>query len=118
MDDTFVTESDKTEHLGLIISTKEGNILNIQKRMSLARRTLYSLTIPGLRGCNDLNQNMSFKIYQVYVIPRLLYGLEMFLLTLKQLDQPDKFHLEIWKKHTIFTRTANALYIAYWEHYY
>ena len=43
MGDTVVTESDKTEHLGLIRSCKEENTLNVQKRMSLARQTLLLL---------------------------------------------------------------------------
>ncbi|CAC5378822.1 unnamed protein product [Mytilus coruscus] len=44
--------------------------------MSLARRTLYSLIKTGVHGTNGLNLRTSCKIYQVYVIPRLLYGLE------------------------------------------
>ena len=38
-----MTESDKTENLGILRSKKEENIINIPKRTSLARQTLYSL---------------------------------------------------------------------------
>ena len=78
-------------------SSKEENTLNIQKRMILARRTLYSLIKIGLHGCSGLNPKILFKIYQVYMIPRLLYELEVLLLNLKQPDQLEKFHLEILK---------------------
>jgi hypothetical protein len=51
-------------------------LINIEERIALARRTLYSLIKTGVHGTNGLNPRTSCKIYQVYVIPRLLYGLE------------------------------------------
>ena len=85
-------------------------MLNIRKRTSLARRTLYSLIKTGLHGCNGLNAKFSHKIYQVYVLPRLLYGLEVLSLNKKQLDELGKFHLEILKNiQSLPTRTANAI---------
>ena len=41
----------------------------------------------GVHGCNGLNAKISYKIYQVYVIPRLLYGLDVVLLNKGQLDE-------------------------------
>ena len=44
------------------------------------------------------------------MIPSLLYGLEVLLLNLKQLDQMKKFHLEILKNiQSLPVRTANAI---------
>ena len=43
MGDKIVTENSKTEHLGIIRSSKGENAINIQKRTKLSRRTLYSL---------------------------------------------------------------------------
>ena len=79
-----MNQKSETEHLGLIRSEKNENKLNINKRISLARRTLYSLIKSGLHGCNGLNSNISHKIYQVYVLPRLLYGLEVLPFNKKQ----------------------------------
>ena len=96
------------EHLGLIRSVKDENKLNLKKR--LARRTLYSLIKSGLHGCNGLNPNILYKIYQVYVLPRLLYGLEILSLNMKQLDELEKFHLDILKNiQSLPVRTANSI---------
>lgn len=52
----------------------------------------------------------SFKIYQVYVIPKLLYGLEVLSLNKKQLDKLEKFHIENLKYiQTLTTHTANSM---------
>ena len=67
-----ISQKSETEHLCLIRSVKDENKLNLKKRISFARRTLYSLIESGLHGCNGLNQKNSYKIYQVYVLPRLL----------------------------------------------
>ena len=53
----------KLSHLGLTIST--------------ARRIMYALIKPGVHGTSGLNPKVSYKIYQIYVIPRLLYSLEV-----------------------------------------
>ena len=112
MGDKVITESSKTEHLGILRSSKGENTINIQKRTSLARRTLYYLIRIGVHGCIGLNARVSYNIYQVYVIPRLLYGLEVVLLKKGQLDELEKFHIEVLKQiQSLPTRTAN--YIVY-----
>ncbi|MES9880886.1 MAG: reverse transcriptase family protein [Sedimenticola sp.] len=83
---------DKTEHLGLTRSSKKENNINIDERISLARRTLYSLMSTGVHGSNGLNPKVCYKIYQVYVIPRLLYGLEVLPLTTANIDCLQRFH--------------------------
>ena len=110
MGNSEVSENTKTELFGMIRSVKNENKLNIQKRTSLARRTLYSLIKTGLHGCNGLTAKISFKIYQVYVLPRLLYGLEVLSLSKKLLDELETFHLEILKNiQSLPTRTANSV---------
>jgi hypothetical protein len=77
-------EYSETSHLGLTRSSSDENKINLEERIALARRTLYSLIKTGVHGTNGLNPRTSCKIYQVYVIPRLLYGLET--LNLKNKD--------------------------------
>ena len=55
---TEIIQKDITEHLGLIRSEKGGNKLNINNRISLARRIVYFLVKSGLHGCNGLNPNI------------------------------------------------------------
>ena len=67
--DNEITVDSKTEHLGIIRNNKSENQQNLEKQITLSRKTLYSLIKTGLHGCNGLNPKVSYKIYQVYVIP-------------------------------------------------
>ena len=67
-----ISTDDRSEHLGLIGSNKDENELNIKKKISL--RASYSLIKTGVHGSNP---KTSYKIYQVYAVPWLLYGLEV-----------------------------------------
>ena len=110
MGDNIVTENSKIEHLGIIRSSKGENAIDIQKRTKLARRTMYSLVKTDVHGCNGLNAKISYKIYQVYVVPRLHYGLEVLLLNKGQLEELEKFHIENLKNiQSLPTRTANSV---------
>ena len=66
----------------------------MKERISLARRTSYSLVNTGLHGTTGLNPMTSYIIYKAYVLPRLLYGLETLSLTKGQLEQLSKYHLQ------------------------
>ena len=63
-----VTLSSKTMHLGLLRSETNVNVINIEDRLKLVRRTLYALIN------TVLNPPVSYKIYQCYILPRLLYN--------------------------------------------
>ena len=69
------------------------NQLNVEARISLTRRTLYSLINTRVHGSNELNRKVSFKIYQCYVLPRLLYGLKNLQLSKTHLDMLNKLHM-------------------------
>jgi hypothetical protein len=56
----------ETPHLGLTRSNSVENRINIEERIALGRRTLYSLIKTGVHGTNGLNPKTSCKIYQVY----------------------------------------------------
>jgi len=84
-EDTMKLQTE-TVHLGLIRTTSNETKINIVERISLARRMLYSFIKSGIHGTNGLNPRTSYKIYQVYVIPRLLYGLETLHLHEKDLE--------------------------------
>ena len=45
-------------------------------RISLARRTSYSLMGTGFHGNNGVSPAFTIPIYRTYVIPRLMYGLK------------------------------------------
>ena len=75
----------QTVHLGIIRADKnETNRLNIQEHVIIARNTLYSLIPVGLNGLNPVT---AYTIYQAYVLPRLLYGLEVLPLNVSQITE-------------------------------
>ena len=84
--------------------------MNIKKKISLARRTLYSLVKTGVHGSNGLNPKTSYKIYQVYVISRLLYGLEVLPINTTQMRQLTAFHLDTLRNiQSLPKRTATCI---------
>ena len=90
--DNLIYSSNETTQLGLLKAELKENDLNIEARLSIARRTMYSLMNTGVHGTNGLNPQTSYKIYQCYVMPRLLYGLEILSLNQKQLDILSRLH--------------------------
>ena len=107
-----ISTCDSTEHFGLVRSMKDETVLNIRKKISLARRTLYSLTETGVHSCNGLNPKTSYKIYQVYVllILRLLYGLEALEINKTHMKQLTSFHLDTLRNiQSLSKLTATAI---------
>ena len=47
----------------------------------------------GLHGAHGLSPEVSYQIYKIYVIPRLLYGLKILSLNKTQLDKINRYHL-------------------------
>ncbi|CAC5386588.1 unnamed protein product [Mytilus coruscus] len=106
---TPVYPPEDTTHLGLIRAELKENNLNIDVRISIARRTLYFLMNTGLHGTNGLNPQTSYKIYQSDVIPRLLYGMEILPLNQSQLDIMIRFHTKTLRNsQSLPTRTATG----------
>ena len=85
--ETEVCPTNQAVHLGIIRSEKE-NEINIEDCTSLARRTMYALMNTGLHGFNGINPSAEIKMYDSYVIPKLLYGVDILSLncTVKQIS--------------------------------
>ena len=63
----------------------------------------------GLHGANGLSPETSYVIYRAYVLPRLLYGLEVLNLTQGQLDQLSRYHIQTLRNIlSLPQRTASA----------
>ena len=104
-----ISLSSDTTHLGLLRSESNENSINIEERLKLARQTLYALVNTGVHGSNGLNPRVSFKIYQCYVIPRLLFGLEVLPINHTQLNLLSKFHVNTLKRfQALPMRTATC----------
>ncbi|VDI13436.1 Hypothetical predicted protein [Mytilus galloprovincialis] len=109
-----ISASEETVHLGIKRTTRKECDINIEDRIKSARRTKYALMNSGLHGTNGLNPKISVTIiYKSYVLPRLLYGLEVLTLTKTQMELLEKFHKETLRSIQSFSkRTAiPAIYL-------
>ena len=70
----------------------------------------------GLHGANGLSPEVSYQIYKIYVIPRLLYGLEIISLNKTQLDKINRYHLKTLRNiQSLPQRTATSVSTYCWE---
>lgn len=107
--DNEISLSGQTTHLGTTRAGKKESALNVSERISLARRTSYSLMNTGLHGANGLSPKISYFIYKTYVLPRLLYGLDALSLTKGQIDQLSRYHIQTLRNiQSLPQRTATA----------
>ena len=92
--------ANKATHLGIErISTGNNGKELVQTRITTAR-TVFALMGAGLNGLNGVNPKVTIHLIQIYVMPRLLYGLEI--TTLKQ-NEIQK--LEIYLKKLLFKKS-------------
>ena len=86
----------QTMHMGIMRSAdteQSATKDNIQK----ARRTLYSLMSSGLHEENGLDPETAIHLMQTYVLPVLIYGMEVVLPKRKYIDMLDKFYKKFLK---------------------
>ena len=94
LNDTAIKSANTAVHLGITHNSNHRKTIptHIQENISKARRTMYSLMGTGLHGKNGLNPTTSLKLFQIYVLPVLLYGLEILLPDTKQLEPVEVFY--------------------------
>ena len=102
-----IEKTSETTHLGLLRSEDKENHRNIEERISLARRTGYSLMKSGFHGSNGVGPKVSLKIYQSYIIPRLLYSMEVLNLNKTETKMLTDFHVNLLRRiQALPARTA------------
>ncbi|MEW8547615.1 MAG: reverse transcriptase family protein, partial [Candidatus Thiodiazotropha sp.] len=87
---------EKTTHVG-INRSNDSDETTVSENVIKARRTLYSLMSAGLHGENGLDPQTSLHLYQIYVVPVLLYGLEVVLPRPKYLSVIEQFNKKYLK---------------------
>jgi hypothetical protein len=110
-----IPEVDVTTHLGVLQGTAASlNKVRIDTNVNLARRSLYSLMGIGLYGNSSLNPTTKIKIYDLYVIPRLLYGVATWVKASKKINILGNFHtrtLKVMQGLPDKTADVGALYL-------
>lgn len=108
--DSDILVGEKGTHLGIIRAVKNELTININERISCARKTLYSLMGTSLHGTNGLPPTQCLNMYKTYVLPRLLYGLESFVPQQKDLQLLENVHVNFLRSiQAIPVRTSKSI---------
>jgi hypothetical protein len=109
MNDNKLKITNQSEHLGVIRADKKETKANIETNIQTARRTKYALMGSGFHGTNGLHPQISYKIYKTYVIPKLIYGLEILPLNKENMEQLEVFHRKCLRHiQSLPDRTSNS----------
>lgn len=89
------------------------NNINVDDRLKTGRKTVYALLGSGLHAKRGMSPLVATKIWKTYVIPRILYGIEVMNYTQTDVTKLEKLQLKICKQiQGLPHRTANiAAYI-------
>ncbi len=106
--DKQLPQVDSIKHLGLSQNPKS-NIKDIEERLECGRRSLYSLIPAGLHGESGLSPPVAKKLLHLYILPRMIYGLETLILLEKDLKTLDKSYIEMLRNvMALRNKTASA----------
>ena len=98
-------------HTGIVRSA-DSQESTVNQNIEKARRTIYCLMGAGLHGNNGLDPDSSIHILQTYVLPLLVYGLEVLLPRKTLLDKLERTHKFLKQILSLPSSTADpAIYI-------
>ena len=97
---TAIPSSASATHLGITRDnySKHNTGTVAQDRISTSRKALYAMMGSGLHGANGLNPQVSLHLIRVYVLPRLIYGLDVIRMTAKDTALLTAYHKKLLKQ--------------------
>ncbi|XP_063411607.1 uncharacterized protein LOC134694525 [Mytilus trossulus] len=111
MNDQKLNTPINATHLGIKrdIHSKFGVKEVVPDRIQTARKTVYALMGAGLYGLNGINPKVSVHMIKCFVIPRLLYGLDIIRLTKTDIAKLSVYYIQLLKQiQHLPSRTANS----------
>ena len=84
-----VTSESSTVHIG--IKRDVSGKVNVEEKVTLCRKTAYSLMGAGFHSVNGLKNNKKSHSWSTFVVPRIVYGLEVLLPNKKEFECLEKF---------------------------
>ena len=102
--------ADNCTHLGLERSSNQLTPDSmITDRIQLARRTAYSLTGAGFHGSNGISPAVCRRMIILYILPRLLFGLEATIVSSKQVNKLEIYLRQLLRQlQNLPDRAANS----------
>ena len=95
----------ETMHMGILRSIDTQETV-VRENIAKARRTLYSLMASGLRGENGLDPETCAHLLQIYVLPWLIYGLEVIIPKPVLVDKVSRAYKKMLKQVLSFPSTV------------
>ena len=92
-----ISTSDTLTHVGVKRFACGIADTTIEEHILCANRCAYALMGAGLHGSNGAGPKVCYQIVKTYVLPRLVYGLEVLLLTKKQMNELSTYYLQLLK---------------------
>ena len=80
-----IPSTDKVKHLG--IERNKENTPDTECRIQTARKTSYALMGTGMHGTNGISPVITTSMWDTFIIPRMLHGIEFLNIRKKDLDQ-------------------------------
>ena len=87
----------ETMHMDILRSANSQESA-VEENFKKARRTIYALMATGLHGENGLNPETSFQLTYTYILPILVYGLEVVLPNRTLMDKLERVYKKFLKQ--------------------
>ena len=106
-----VTSESTTLHLG--IKRDVSGKVNVEEKVTLGRKTAYSLMGAGFHSVNGLKTSQNSHIWSIFVVPRIVYGLEVLLPNKKEFECLEKFQRQSVRQiQGLPDKTPNSITLA------
>ena len=111
MAEDVIPYEQSTTHLGLRRDTSDRPC--IEEKVSIGRKTAYSLMGAGFHSGNGLKVCLNGFLWSTFVLPRMIYGLEALLLRKKDFESLEKFQRKSLKQiQGLPDKTPNSVVLA------
>ena len=108
MDGKRIKFESQCNHLGIFRDIKQK--VNIEEKISLGRKTMYTLMGAGLHSGKGLKKPLCAYLWSTYVIPRVVHGLEVQKLSKTNVESLEKFQRKcLWKIERLQDKTSNCV---------
>ena len=96
---------EKQEHLGIERAILPSSHI-AKGRISMARRALYAMMGAGMYGLNGISPVVSYKLWIVYILPRMIHSLEAIVVSKTDVRKLENYQVTVLKQIQILPEKA------------
>ena len=105
------TVSHEFTHLGINYNVEKPcktSKTTVEARLQMGRNTTYALMGAGLHGVNGVNPIVSLHMYNTYVVPRVIFGLEFVTISPTEMKKLEVAHRKLLKNIQTLPKRAST----------